>query len=378
MADTKLVDMTDIGTAGGLADADEMYVVRPGGPTNYKMDGTELITYIDANATFQASDAGLTSIAGLTTLADRMIYTTASDTYAVATLTASGRNLIDDASTTAQRATLGLVIGTDVQTEDAGLTSIAGLTTLADRMIYTTASDTYAVTTFTAAGRALVDDASASAQRTTLGVGTGDSPEFTAVNIGAATDTTLARSGAGDLTVEGNAIYRAGGTDVPVADGGSGRSSSTAYAVICGGTTSTAAHQSIASVGTATHVLTSNGAGALPTFQAVSITSTVNIIGSIGGGTQDIDLDSGRTASGTVDTSATTFTFSNPLATGNEDGFTLYLTNGGSQTVTWPASVDWPGGAAPSLTGAGVDILVFSTIDGGTIWNGALMSGDSS
>jgi len=60
------------------------------------------------------------------------------------------------------------------------------------------------------------------------------------------------------------------GTDIAVADGGSGRSTATAYAVICGGTTSTAAHQSIASVGTSGQVLTSNGAGALPTFQAAS------------------------------------------------------------------------------------------------------------
>ena len=121
----------------------------------------------------QAYDAGLLSIAGLTTLADRMIYTTASDTYAVATLTAAGRALIDDADISAQRTTLGLVIGTDVQAYDAGLLSIAGLTTLADRMIYTTASDTYAVATLTTAGRAILDDADASAQRTTLGVAIG-------------------------------------------------------------------------------------------------------------------------------------------------------------------------------------------------------------
>lgn len=103
----------------------------------------------------------------------------------------------------------------------------------------------------------------------------------------------------------------------------------------------------------------------------------VNAIGSIGGGAQAIDLNLGRAVSGTVDTSETTFTFSNPLATGYEDGFTLYLTNGGSQTVNWPASVDWAGGSAPSLTAAGVDILVFTTIDGGTIWHGMIASTDS-
>ena len=56
-------------------------------------------------------------------------------------------------------------------------------------------------------------------------------------------------------------------TGLPVAGGGTGVASTTAYAVLCGGTTSTAALQSIASVGTSGQLLTSNGAGALPTFQ---------------------------------------------------------------------------------------------------------------
>ncbi len=96
----------------------------------------------------------------------------------------------------------------------------------------------------------------------------------------------------------------------------------------------------------------------------------VNAIGSIGGGTQDIDLESGNAISGTVDTSTTTFTFSNPPASGLLGTLTLILTNGGSQTVNWPASVDWAGGVAPTLTAAGVDLLNFITVDGGTIWHG--------
>lgn len=55
---------------------------------------------------------------------------------------------------------------------------------------------------------------------------------------------------------------------ITVSNGGTGRTTQTAYAVICGGATTTAAQQSIASVGTAGQILTSNGAGALPTFQA--------------------------------------------------------------------------------------------------------------
>ena len=65
-----------------------------------------------------------------------------------------------------------------------------------------------------------------------------------------------------------------------VSNGGTGRASLTAYAVLCGGTTTTSAVQSIASVGTSGQILTSNGAGALPTFQtapASTIVTTYNV-----------------------------------------------------------------------------------------------------
>lgn len=63
-------------------------------------------------------------------------------------------------------------LNTSYQPLDAGLTSISSLTTSADKLIYTTGPDTYAIADLTAAGRALLDDADASAQRTTLGLGT--------------------------------------------------------------------------------------------------------------------------------------------------------------------------------------------------------------
>lgn len=84
---------------------------------------------------------------------------------------------------------------------------------------------------------------------------------------------------------------------VPVANGGSGRASATAYGVICGGTTSTAAHQSIASVGTAGQIFKSNGAGALPTMQdptffgpskPVVIAATAS--NTVSGGASDTDI----------------------------------------------------------------------------------------
>lgn len=49
-------------------------------------------------------------------------------------------------------------------------------------------------------------------------------PQFAGINIGHASDTTLARASAGNLSVKGNLLYRVGGIDVSVADGGTGSS----------------------------------------------------------------------------------------------------------------------------------------------------------
>lgn len=176
--------------------------------------------------------------------------------------------------------------------------------------------------TCTAAGRALIDDAAASDQRTTLGLGTlatqsgtfsgtssgtntGDQTitltgDVTGSGVGSfaatianaavtlgkmanmATASLLGRNTAGSgapevitdiptaVTVGGQYNYRAAGTDVPVTDGGTGVSTlTTAYAPVCAGTTATGAVQ-VASTGLSTsgNVLTSNGASSLPSFQA--------------------------------------------------------------------------------------------------------------
>jgi hypothetical protein len=53
---------------------------------------------------------------------------------------------------------------------DADLTAIAALVSAVDKLPYSTGTGTWALTTFTAAGRALVDDADTTAQRATLSV----------------------------------------------------------------------------------------------------------------------------------------------------------------------------------------------------------------
>lgn len=91
------------------------------------------------------------------------------------------------------------------------------------------------------------------------------------VLVGAGTDTITkvapsATAGV-PLVSTGAAADPAFGTAV-VAGGGTGATSFTAYSVICGGTTSTDPLQNVSGVGTAGQVLTSNGAAALPTWQA--------------------------------------------------------------------------------------------------------------
>lgn len=66
------------------------------------------------------------------------------------------------------------------------------------------------------------------------------------------------------------------GTPVTVPFGGSGLSSLTAYAVLCGGTTSTGNFQQVSGLATTGFVLTSNGAGALPTWQVSAGSGTVS------------------------------------------------------------------------------------------------------
>lgn len=69
-----------------------------------------------------------------------------------------------------------------------------------------------------------------------------------------------------NITTAGVVTLPGGALDVP--SGGTGVVSNTAYAVLCGGTVAAGPIQSIVSVGNAGEILTSNGAGALPTFQA--------------------------------------------------------------------------------------------------------------
>jgi len=87
-----------------------------------------------------------------------------------------------------------------------------------------------------------------------------------------------------------------------------------------------------------------------------------------------VNCEAGNAFSHTL-TENTTFTFSNPPASGTAYSFSIEIIQDASAsgyTVTWPSSVDWPSGTAPTLTAtaSAKDVFVFTTRDGGTNWYG--------
>jgi len=81
-------------------------------------------------------------------------------------------------------------------------------------------------------------------------------------------------------------------------------------------------------------------------------------------------------------TGNTTLSFNNPASSGLASNLTIIIAQDatGSRTVTWPASVKWAGGTAPTITttASAVDILTLFTVDGGTTWYGFLSGADMS
>ena len=67
------------------------------------------------------------------------------------------------------------------QVQDETLTALAGLTTSADKLIYATGADAFAMTALTPFARTLLDDADAVTARATLGAAPLDSPALTGI-----------------------------------------------------------------------------------------------------------------------------------------------------------------------------------------------------
>jgi hypothetical protein len=143
-------------------------------------------------------------------------------------------------------ATPGAAVWKRYQTYSSGITSIAGLTTAADQMLYTTAPNVYATTALTSLSRTvlatsttgahltaigvsafaqtMLDDADAVTVRSTLGLGSMATQSSGSVSVsgGTLTGVTVATPTITNPTITGGSFT--GMTDIAIADGGTGAS----------------------------------------------------------------------------------------------------------------------------------------------------------
>lgn len=112
--------------------------------------GDSAATFDEVNITIaQLINAypNLSAYANIVLSANSFTYINNSSVLVDSTITPLAVTLLADSNTSQMQTTLGLLIGTNVEAWSAALDSIAGLTTVANNLIYTTALNTYAVIT---------------------------------------------------------------------------------------------------------------------------------------------------------------------------------------------------------------------------------------
>jgi hypothetical protein len=157
-----------------------------------------------------------------------------------------------------------------------------------------------------------------------------------------------------------------GGNVTPVVSGGTGATTLTGYLKGSG----TAALTASAAIPVAD--VTGAAPLASPTFTGTATFATTDALGPVrqnifAVAALDINCSLGNFFTKTIAANST-FTFSNPPST-RAFAFTLELTHT-SGTVTWPTTVRWSGGTAPTLTTSRVHLFTFVTDDAGTNWRG--------
>ena len=180
--DAQLTDVSGLAVTNGgiIVGNGSNFVLETGATARTSLGvaiGSDVQAYdaqLDAVAAWTAAQVTtLGTIGTVTSAANQIVVTSGADTFAAASCTAAGLALLDDANASAQRSTMGVAIGSDVQAYDAELAALAGLTSAADKGIQFTGSGAAGLFDLTTAGKALLDDANASAQRTTMGVAIG-------------------------------------------------------------------------------------------------------------------------------------------------------------------------------------------------------------
>jgi hypothetical protein len=301
------------------------------------LNGVKLINGTD----FTATNGTSIVLASGATSGD-LVEIIAFETFSVANALTAGNNLSDVNNAATARTNLGLAIGTDVQAYDAQLADVAGLTPTDGNFIV-------------GDGTNFVAESGATA-RTSLGLGS--------IATAATSDYAATANNLSDLASAATALTNLGLTataaEVNLLDGVTATTAELNYVDV---TTLGTTEASKAVTADANGVVTFDN-GISEEYTAVTSTSNATTV----------NLQDGTNFSHTL-TENTTFTFSNPAASGKSSSFTLKLVQDASAsgfTVTWPAAVDWPAATAPTLTAtaSAVDYFVFITHDGGTTWYG--------
>lgn len=105
---------------------------------------TSLPFIVLSAASYQVVTALLTSFLTLGTAANKSFYATSPGVLAEFDLSAFARTILDDTTDVAVRATLGLIIGTNVQAYHAKLAAVAAMTWAAGDVFYATGTNTIA------------------------------------------------------------------------------------------------------------------------------------------------------------------------------------------------------------------------------------------
>lgn len=190
-------------------------ITGPVAPANLQ---AMITTAVQANSA-TISDPELVALSALVSATDRLPYFTGSGAASLATFTAFARTLVDDASASAARATLGVpdfssfavtllddldaaamrtTLGVFASTEPE-LAALAGLASATDTLPYFTGSGTAALATFTSFARQLLDDTTNTAMRTTLGLVAGGSGDIWMEKAGDTATGAVLSSGTGGV-----------------------------------------------------------------------------------------------------------------------------------------------------------------------------------
>ncbi len=187
---------SDLTTIAALSPTDDDLVQRKAGAWTNRSIAQLLVDLAAAGTTFQPLDSDLTALAGLAVAADTLPYGTGSHTMALATFTSFARQILDDADASTVLSTLGVTTFIKTLLDDADAATARGTLAAAPK------AATYIVQTA---------DSELSAEQA-LG----------ALATGMLKNTTT--TGVLSIGTEGTDYYKPTGTDVALADGGTGAS----------------------------------------------------------------------------------------------------------------------------------------------------------